>query len=82
MEMIRLCVSLTTVWVCCRELQQQMCAFAAGLKDLGLRKGQRVSLFAENSSRWLVADQGIMFNGAANAVRRTGCDSVDSLRLV
>lgn len=52
-----------------RELHQQMCAFAAGLKDLGLRSEQRVSLFAENSSRWLIADQGIMFNSAANAVR-------------
>jgi len=52
-----------------RELYEQMQAFAAGLNSLGLREGQRVSQFSENSSRWLVADQGIMFNGAANAVR-------------
>jgi hypothetical protein len=29
----------------------------------------QVSLFSENSSRWLVADQAIMMNGAADAVR-------------
>ena len=46
-----------------------MLAFAAGLRSLGVQAGDRVSLFAENSSRWLVADQGIMFNGAADAVR-------------
>jgi hypothetical protein len=31
--------------------------------------GMQVSLFSENSSRWLVADQAIMLNGAADAVR-------------
>ena len=29
----------------------------------------QVSLFSENSSRWLVADQGTMLCGAADAVR-------------
>jgi AMP-binding enzyme len=53
----------------CSELHQQMLAFAAGLRSLGVQAGDRVSLFSENSSRWLVADQGIMFNGAADAVR-------------
>ena len=30
----------------------------------------QVSLFAENSGRWTIADQGIMLNQAADAVRR------------
>lgn len=46
-----------------------MSSFAAGLAAMGLRRGDKVSLFSENSSRWLVADQGIMLNGAADAVR-------------
>ena len=29
----------------------------------------QVSFFAENSGRWTIADQGIMLNGAADAVR-------------
>lgn len=28
----------------------------------------QVALFAENSGRWTIADQGIMMNGAADAV--------------
>lgn len=51
-----------------------MNSFAAGLAAMGLQRGDKVSLFSENSSRWLVADQGIMLNGAADAVgpRSTG----------
>lgn len=44
-------------------------AFGAGLASLGLRPGERLALFAENSSRWLVADQGTMAAGAVDAVR-------------
>ena len=31
----------------------------------------QVSLFAENSGRWTIADQGVMLNGAADAVRHS-----------
>lgn len=52
-----------------RELVGNMREFSAGLQRLGLRPGDTVALFAENSARWLVADQGIMRAGAAAAVR-------------
>lgn len=45
--------------------------FAAGLQALGLRAGDKVSLFSENGGRWLVADQAVMKCGAADAVRGT-----------
>ena len=45
-----------------------MSSFGAGLAQLGLRRGDKVSLFSENSARWLIADQGVMMNGAADAV--------------
>ena len=45
-----------------------MLRFAAGLAALGVQKGDKVALFSENSARWLVADQGIMLNGAVDAV--------------
>jgi len=56
------------------ELLQQMQWFAAGLQALGglMEPGaepQRIALFADNSPRWLIADQGIMMAGAANVVR-------------
>ncbi len=47
-----------------------MSSFAAGLAHLGLRRGDKVALFSENSTRWLIADQGVMMNGAADAVSR------------
>lgn len=42
---------------------------AAAFASCGLRQGQTVAQFADNSSRWVLADQGIMLNGAINAVR-------------
>ena len=41
--------------------------------NLGLKKGDVVSLIAENSPRWLIVDQAIMRLGAIDAVR--GCNS-------
>ncbi|AOW98958.1 long-chain fatty acid--CoA ligase [Moorena producens PAL-8-15-08-1] len=58
------------------QLHEQIEQFAAGLQSLGFQpkldeKGipTRIALFADNSPRWLVADQGIMSAGAVNVVR-------------
>ncbi|PSB10880.1 long-chain fatty acid--CoA ligase [filamentous cyanobacterium CCP2] len=69
------------------ELHQNMLQFAAGLQALGIQPGyadphpQRVSLFSDNSPRWLVADQGIMRSGAVNVVRGSQAD-VDELLFI
>ena len=42
---------------------------AATLQKLGIRHGDCVSIFSENSYRWLVIDQSIMKAGGCNAVR-------------
>ncbi len=52
-----------------KEMYQIIRLFAAGLQSLGLEKGQHVSLFSENCSKWLVADQAILMCGAVDAVR-------------
>ncbi|WP_094554684.1 AMP-binding protein [Synechococcus sp. 1G10] len=52
-----------------RELDARIEWAAAAFAHLGLGEGEVVALFAENSPRWLVADQGIMRCGAADAVR-------------
>lgn len=52
-----------------RELYQQICQFASGLQSLGVKPSAHLALFADNSPRWLVADQGMMMAGATNAVR-------------
>jgi long-chain acyl-CoA synthetase len=61
------------------QLYQQMQRFAAGLQFLGiLPTGEaypkRIALFSDNQPRWLVADQGVMFAGAANVVRSSQAD--------
>ncbi|NJK99189.1 MAG: long-chain fatty acid--CoA ligase [Spirulinaceae cyanobacterium SM2_1_0] len=51
------------------ELAAQIQQFAAGLQALGIEPGNKIALFADNSPRWFIADQGTMAAGAANAVR-------------
>lgn len=51
------------------ELRRAIDRAAAAFAALGVRGGDVVALFAENGPRWLVADQGLMRAGAADAVR-------------
>src|SRR4051812_18271913 len=48
------------------EFERQVELFAYGLHDLGVRRGDRVALHAENSTEWLIADQAILSLGAVN----------------
>ena len=67
------------------DLYQQIQQFASGLQALGIESNPeeaippRVALFADNSPRWLIADQGIMMAGAANAVRGATADPEELL---
>jgi len=66
------------------QLHQQIRQFAAGLQSLGVEGGPgleppRVALIADNSPRWLVADQGSMMAGAADAVRSPQADREELL---
>ena len=51
------------------ELAERIATAAAAFRRHGVNDGDVVALFAENSPRWLVADQGLMRAGAADAVR-------------
>jgi long-chain acyl-CoA synthetase len=58
------------------QLNQQIQQFATGLQALGITPEldsegipSRIALVADNSPRWMIADQGIMTAGAANVVR-------------
>jgi long-chain acyl-CoA synthetase len=51
------------------QLAQKIQQFAIGLQALGVKAGECVSLISDNSSRWFIADQGIMTAGAVDAVR-------------
>lgn len=60
------------------QLRQEILEFSEGLRVAGILPNEKVALFADNSCRWLVADQGIMAVGAIDAVRGTR-SSVDEL---
>ncbi|MFS8119349.1 MAG: AMP-dependent synthetase/ligase [Microcoleus sp.] len=70
------------------DLYQQIQQFARGLQALGIESNPeeaippRVALFADNSPRWLIADQGIMMAGAANAVRGATADPEELLYII
>ncbi|KAK7318982.1 hypothetical protein RJT34_03691 [Clitoria ternatea] len=52
-----------------KQLEQAILDFAEGLRVIGIKPDEKLSLFADNSCRWLVADQGMMASGAINVVR-------------
>ncbi|XP_008794653.4 LOW QUALITY PROTEIN: probable acyl-activating enzyme 16, chloroplastic [Phoenix dactylifera] len=54
-----------------KQLEQEILNFAEGLRVLGVIPDEKLALFADNSCRWLIADQGIMATGAINVVRGT-----------
>lgn len=51
------------------QVEEAILNFAEGLRAAGIQPNQTVALFADNSYRWLIADQGILAAGAVNAVR-------------
>ncbi|MEO1799243.1 MAG: AMP-binding protein [Cyanobacteria bacterium J06629_2] len=57
-----------------QDLYSQIEQFAAGLQALGIEPQAKIALFADNSPRWFVADQGIMASGAVDVVRSSGAE--------
>ena len=55
---------------------------AAALIKCGVAAGDTVCQFADNSSRWLVADQAIMLCACINAVRGATAPEDELLRIV
>ncbi|CAN6280589.1 unnamed protein product [Urochloa humidicola] len=53
------------------QLEQEILDFSQGLRAIGVAPDEKLALFADNSCRWLAADQGIMATGAINVVRGT-----------
>lgn len=58
-----------------RDLVTQIEQFASGLQALGIQPQAKIALFADNSPRWFIADQGIMTSGAVDVVRSASADS-------
>jgi long-chain acyl-CoA synthetase len=52
-----------------QELYNKIQEFAIALQVLGIQPTDKIALFADNSPRWFIADQGIMMAGAVDVVR-------------
>jgi long-chain acyl-CoA synthetase len=52
------------------------------LQALGVKPQAKVSLFADNSPRWFIADQGIITAGAVNVVRSSGAERQELLYIL
>ncbi len=58
-----------------RQLFEEAAAFAEGLSELGVARGDRVGLISDNRREWLVTDMAVLGLGAADVPR--GCDATD-----
>ena len=52
-----------------RQFYDEVCFIAAGLMELGVRRGDHVGLIADNRQEWMVTDFGILSTGAADVPR-------------
>ncbi len=64
------------------QLAEKIQLFAAGLQSLGIKLGDRISLIADNSPRWFIADQGIMTAGGVDAVRSSQAEKEELLFII
>ncbi len=48
------------------ETKKQVYEFAAGLMNLGIKKGDRLSLISEGRNSWVIGELGILYTGALN----------------
>jgi len=49
-----------------QEVRRQVHEFGAGLMQMGVKKGDRISLLSEGRNSWVVGEMGILYAGAVN----------------
>ncbi|MGH1394022.1 MAG: AMP-dependent synthetase/ligase [Trichormus sp.] len=64
------------------QLAEKIQQFAAGLQALGVQSGDRISLIADNSPRWFIADQGTITAGGVDAVRSSQAEREEVLYII
>ena len=71
-----------TVEISYQDLSTQIEQFASGLQALGIKSQAKIALFADNSPRWFIADQGIMTAGAVDVVRSAGAEQQELIYIL
>ncbi len=64
------------------ELYEKIKQFATGLQVLGIQPQDKISLIADDSPRWAIADRGIMTAGAVDIVRSSGAERQELLYII
>jgi long-subunit acyl-CoA synthetase (AMP-forming) len=64
------------------EMRDRVQKLTGTMQSLGVGPNDCVSVFAENSNRWLTTEQGIMRAGACNAVRCEGYTKCSCIAIV
>lgn len=49
-----------------QEARKQVHEFGAGLMQLGIKKGDRISLLSEGRNNWVIGEMGVLYAGAVN----------------
>ena len=65
-----------------QDLFSKIQQFATGLQALGIQPQNKVALFADNSPRWFIADQGIMTAGGVDVVRSSSAEQQELLYIL
>jgi long-chain acyl-CoA synthetase len=65
-----------------REVAARVTSLARGLISLGVTRGERIALVAENRPTWLIADHGIMAAGAITVPAYTTNTETDHLHIL
>ncbi|KAF1892507.1 hypothetical protein Lal_00010973 [Lupinus albus] len=63
------------------QLEDAILDFTEGLRTIGVRPDEKLALFADNSCRWIIADQGMMASGAVNVVRGSRSSNEELLQI-
>jgi len=63
-----------------KEVKEQVNVFAAGLINLGIKKGDRVALLSEGRNAWIISELGVLYTGAINVPLSVKLDAFTELR--
>ncbi|MRT93689.1 long-chain fatty acid--CoA ligase [Ancylomarina sp. 16SWW S1-10-2] len=63
-----------------KELHSQVLLLAAGLYDMGIKKGDRIGLLSEGRNAWVLSELGILYSGAVNVPLSVKLDAQNELK--
>lgn len=62
------------------ETRKKVHQFAAGLMNLGIKKGDRIALLSEGRNDWIISELGILYTGAINVPLSVKLDASTELK--